>query len=100
MPLLLATVRPRTTHYNVLQTLTFIVFNCYIHRLAPAEVQLHLRACELRTELCIYGCGTQVRSSRMREHVEVCPSRFMSRDGDTTDSFDEDEDEDGDGDAD
>ena len=66
-------------------------------RLAPTEVQLHSRICELRTELCVYGCGTQVRSSKMREHVEVCTSRFVSRDGDTTDSFDEDEDEDNDG---
>lgn len=65
-------------------------------RLAPTEIQLHFRTCELRTELCVYGCGTQVRSSKMREHVEVCTSRFVSRDGDTTDSFDEDEDDDDD----
>mmetsp|Transcript_22792 Transcript_22792/g.31275 ORF Transcript_22792/g.31275 Transcript_22792/m.31275 type:complete len:1030 (-) Transcript_22792:237-3326(-) len=64
-----------------------------LRRVPTAEFFMHKRSCDLRSEPCIYGCGMEIRASKMREHIEVCESRQRGADSDT-DSFDEDEEDD------
>lgn len=45
-----------------------------LRRFNIEELKSHLKVCELRTELCKYGCRSRIMASKMEKHLEICPN--------------------------
>ena len=46
-----------------------------LKRFPQVDIAVHTKSCDLRTELCQYGCGTKVMFIKMHQHTPLCPAR-------------------------
>jgi len=43
-----------------------------LRRMPVEDVRTHMKSCELRTELCKYGCRSKVLVIKMDKHLDIC----------------------------
>lgn len=46
-----------------------------LRRIQKAELKQHSNICELRTEMCKFGCRARVLAIKMEKHLNICPNR-------------------------
>jgi hypothetical protein len=51
-----------------------------LRRFNIEELKHHLKTCELRTELCQFGCRSRIMASKMEKHHEICPNNPNNKD--------------------